>query len=86
VSYLKNMVSKAGRPVFESKLVQENDPFAWCWKIKTLRFDIGRLQIHTIWSHLWCLNKEDHLFRSIIGVIIIVFLLAPQVIFAFATR
>jgi hypothetical protein len=28
VSYLKNMVSKAGRPVFESKLVQENDPFA----------------------------------------------------------
>jgi hypothetical protein len=21
----------------------------WWWKIKTMRFDIGRLQIHTIW-------------------------------------
>jgi hypothetical protein len=49
VSCLENIVSDAGRPVFESKFVQENDPFAWCWKIKTMRFDIGRLQIHTIW-------------------------------------
>jgi hypothetical protein len=35
---------------------------------------------------MWCLNKEDHLFRSIIWVIVIIFLLAPQVIFVFATR
>jgi hypothetical protein len=51
MSCLEKIVSKAGRPVFESRLVQENDPFTWCWKIKALRFDFGRLQIHTIWRH-----------------------------------
>jgi hypothetical protein len=36
---------------FRAKLVQENDSFAWWWKIKTMRFDIGHLQIQTIWLH-----------------------------------
>jgi hypothetical protein len=28
---------------------QKVEWFGWWWKIKTMRFDVGRLQINTIW-------------------------------------